>query len=106
VLLRSPESGTSATTRAGIAHGIAQDVPTTVTRAFSGRPARGIRNEFIEWFDAEAPVGYPAVHHLTSPLRKAAADRGIFQHVNLWAGTNYAAGTEEAAADVLRKLGG
>nr|WP_230973487.1 nitronate monooxygenase [Aeromicrobium terrae] len=104
VLLRSPESGTSATTRAGIAHGIEHGLETTVTRAFSGRPARGIRNEFIEWFDAEAPVGYPAVHHLTSPLRKAAADRGLFEHVNLWAGTGYAAGTEETAADVLRRL--
>jgi NAD(P)H-dependent flavin oxidoreductase YrpB (nitropropane dioxygenase family) len=104
VLLRSPESGTSPTTRAGIAHGIAHGVETTVTRAFSGRPARGLRNEFIEWFDAEAPVGYPAVHHLTSPLRKSAADRGIFEHVNLWAGTGYAAGTEEPADEVLRRL--
>jgi NAD(P)H-dependent flavin oxidoreductase YrpB (nitropropane dioxygenase family) len=104
VLLRSPESGTSPTTRAGIAHGVAEGVETTVTSAFSGRPARGIRNECIDWFDAGAPVGYPAVHHLTSPLRKAAADRGIFEHVNLWAGTGYATGTEEAAADVLRRL--
>ena len=37
-----------------------------LTRAFSGRPARGLPNRFITDFGPLAPLGYPAVHHLTS----------------------------------------
>jgi hypothetical protein len=41
-------------------------------------------------YDALAPLGYPAVHHLTSPLRQAAAAAGEPDLINLWAGTAHA----------------
>ena len=49
---------------------------TVITHAFTGRPARGLRNSFIDTYEPLAPFGYPAIHHLTSPLRKAAAAAG------------------------------
>ena len=44
----------------------------------------------MERYDAVAPLGYPAVHHLTSPLRRAAAAAGDAGLINLWAGTGHA----------------
>jgi nitronate monooxygenase len=75
-----------------------------LTRAFSGRPARGLPNRFISDFDSIAPLGYPAVHHLTSPLRKAAAAAGDPELVNLWAGTGYRQATTGPAAAILQTL--
>ncbi len=71
-LLRTAESGASAVHRAAIAEGRGE---TVLTRSFTGRPARGIRNWFIGEHDAIAPSGYPAVHHLTSPDTKGGGRR-------------------------------
>jgi len=103
-LLRTDESGASAVHRAAIADPASR--PTVLTRAFTGRPARGIRNQFIDEFDAIAPPGYPAVHYLTSPVRKAAAAAGDAGAVHLWAGTGYQQAAAGPAADVLRALAG
>lgn len=102
VLLRSPEAGTSATHRAALAD--PARTTTVVTRAFSGRPARGLRNEFTDRYSDIAPYGYPALHHLTSPLRKAAAAAGDAERVHLWAGTAYRHATEEPIAEILHRL--
>jgi NAD(P)H-dependent flavin oxidoreductase YrpB (nitropropane dioxygenase family) len=103
-LLRTSESGASATHRAAIADRSSGE--TVLTRAFTGRPARGIRNRFIDTYDAVAPSGSPAVHHLTSPIRKAAAAAGDPGAVHLWAGTGYQQAATGPAADVLRALAG
>ena len=47
----------------------AEPAPTRVTRAFSGRPARGIVNRFLAEHSDAAPLAYPEIHHVTSPLR-------------------------------------
>lgn len=101
VLLLTDESGASRTHRAAIAAG-GRD--TVVTHAFTGRPARGLRNEFIDTYESVAPLGYPALHHLTSPMRKAAAAAGDPERVHLWAGTAYRRATAEPAAAVLTRL--
>jgi NAD(P)H-dependent flavin oxidoreductase YrpB (nitropropane dioxygenase family) len=77
---------------------------TILTRSFTGRPARAIRNRFTEDYDALAPSGYPALHYLTSPIRKAAAAAGDPEAVHLWAGTGYQDATTGEAADILRAL--
>lgn len=100
-LLLAPESATSAPHRAAL---LARDRETVVTRAFTGRPARGLRNRFVDAYDAHAPLGYPALHHLTRPLRRAAAAAGDPEPVNLWAGTGYRDAVERPAADTLRTL--
>lgn len=104
LLVRAIESGASAVHRAALADA-ARGEP-VVTRAFTGRPARGLPNEFIARFDSSAPFGYPAIHHLTSGLRKAAAAAGDPELVNLWAGLGRLAATEEPVDVILRRLAG
>lgn len=102
VLLRTEESGASATHKAALADTSRGN--TVVTRAFTGRPARALRNEFIDRYDAQAPIGYPAIHHLTNPMRKAAVAHSDPERMHLWAGTGYRHATVEPAAAVLTRL--
>lgn len=103
VLLRAEESRASATHRAALTDPLRTE--TVLTRAFTGRPARGLRNRFIDEFESQAPLGYPAIHHLTSPLRKAAAAAGEADLVHLWAGTGYRHAEEKPTATILAELG-
>ncbi|WP_267245071.1 nitronate monooxygenase [Streptomyces sp. PR69] len=64
-------------------------VRTELTRAFSGRPARGLVNRFMREHGPYAPAAYPQIHHLTSGLRKAAAKAGDPQGMALWAGQGH-----------------
>jgi nitronate monooxygenase len=81
--LACPEAGTKPAHRAALAD--ASGPPTAITRAFTGRPARGIRNAFLDAHTAAAPAAYPQVHHMTRPIR-AAGDPAT---TNLWAGQAY-----------------
>lgn len=101
-LLRADESGASATHRAALADSTRTE--TVMTRAFTGRPARSLRNTFIDTYESQAPLGYPAIHHLTGPLRKAAAAAGQPDLVHLWAGTGFRHAAELPAADILHHL--
>ena len=76
---------------------------TAVTQAFSGRPARGLENQFMREH-RDAPLGYPEVHHLTSPLRAAAAAAGDPELLALWAGTGYRAAQPIGATDLVAHL--
>ncbi len=87
LLLRTDESGASATHRAALAD--PRFTRTVITHAFTGRPARGLHNGFIERHEKRAPYGYPALHHLTRGLRAAAAAEGDADRVHLWAGTGF-----------------
>jgi nitronate monooxygenase len=80
------------------------DAPTRLTRAFSGRTARGIENGFLRAHSESAPSAYPEVHHLTSPMRKAARQVGLADYVNLWAGQAYPLTAAAPAADLVRDL--
>ncbi|WP_225853901.1 nitronate monooxygenase [Micromonospora sp. AMSO31t] len=102
LLLRADEAGTGRTHRDALADP-ARD-RTVVTRAFTGRPARGLRNDFIDRHEAAAPLGYPALHHLTRPLRVAAARAGDADRLHLWAGTGWRAARDAPAADILTTL--
>ncbi|MFI5428853.1 NAD(P)H-dependent flavin oxidoreductase [Aeromicrobium sp. UC242_57] len=82
-LLRSDESGASAVHQAALVD--PARAATVVTRAFTGRPARALRNRFTDTYSGTTPSGYPAIHHLTSPLRKAAVDAGDVERAHLWA---------------------
>lgn len=103
VLLRADEAGTSAPFRAALAERPSRG-ETLVTRAFTGRPARALRNRFTDRYSGIAPAGYPAVHYLTSPMRKAAAAAGDPERINLWAGTGYREATAEPAGRILARL--
>ena len=100
-LLATPEAATSAPHRAALlGHRYAD---TVITRAFSGRWARGLANRFaLEHSDA--PAGYPNVHHLTRPLRAAATQAGDPDVPNLWAGTGWRAIAEDDAGTIVRTI--
>jgi nitronate monooxygenase len=98
--LRRPEAGTPAVHRAAIA--AAGD--TAMTRAFTGRLARGIRNRWMTEHDADAPAGYPEVHYLTAPVRAAGRAAGDADLVNLWAGQTHELSRERPAADLVAAL--
>jgi nitronate monooxygenase len=84
----------------------ARDDQTALTRAFSGRPARGIVNEFLREVgeQEEAILPFPLQNALTRPLRNAAAARGELGLLNLWAGQAAALARDLPAADLVRQL--
>lgn len=97
--LLCPEAGTNEPHR----RTLATNRETAVTRAFTGRPARGIVNEFMR-AHPDAPHAYPHVHHLTAPLRAVARAAGDAERINLWAGTNFHRALAVPAADVVAAL--
>jgi nitronate monooxygenase len=98
--LRSSEAGTSAAQRAATATA----TPTVLTRAFSGRMARGIANRWHAEHGAAAPRAYPEVHHLTSPLRAHGREAGDADLINLWAGQAHELAQARSAEDITREL--
>ncbi|MFI5977052.1 nitronate monooxygenase [Streptomyces sp. NPDC051452] len=77
---------------------------TELTRAFSGRPARGLVNRFLREHGPYAPAAYPEIHHLTSPLRKAAAKADDAQGMALWAGQGHRLARELPAGRLVELL--
>ncbi|WP_394248928.1 nitronate monooxygenase [Arthrobacter pityocampae] len=100
-LLLADEAGTAPAHRTAL-----QDprfTGTAVTRAFTGRPARGLRNRFIDDHPITAHA-YPQIHYLTAPLRAAAAARNDAQALHLWAGTGYRHTRGGPAAEIVAAL--
>jgi nitronate monooxygenase len=100
--LRAPEAGTHPAHKAALA----AETPTALTRAFTGRLARGLVNRFLLDHDAAAPIGYPHVHHATAPIRAAARAAGDADGFNLWAGQAHALAEERPAAEILSRFTG
>lgn len=99
--LRTPESGARQLHKDALAS--PHFTQTRLTRAFTGRPARALVNEFVR-DHPDAPESYPAVHHLTSPLRAAAAAAGDAERLNLWAGTGWQRARAGSVADIMAGL--
>ena len=99
-LMLTPEAGTAAAHRAALR----SSGPTALTRAYSGRQARGVVNRFMREHDADAPRAYPDVHHLTTPIRAAARAAGDPEAINLFAGQAHSLAVEAPAAEVIARL--
>ena len=99
--LRCPEAGTSSAHQEALAR---DDRPTALTRAFTGRLARGIRNRFLDEHTDAAPTAYPQVHHLTAPLRALGRSTGDADLVNLWAGQAYGLASDLPAAEIVHRV--
>ncbi|MGJ9371618.1 NAD(P)H-dependent flavin oxidoreductase [Nesterenkonia sp. CF4.4] len=104
-LLRSPESGAHATHKQALATPPGEP-ETIITTAFSGRPARALRNSFTDALTGSSPSGFPALHQLSGGLRRAAGAAGDPHGLNLWAGTGFASARSEPAAEIMRSLAG
>jgi nitronate monooxygenase len=98
--LRCPEAGTSEVHR----RALATPGATALTRAFTGRLARGVRNRFMDEYGAQAPIAYPEIHHVTAPLRAAGRRTGDAEVVNLWAGEAHELAEDRPAAEIVRSL--
>ncbi|WP_243697247.1 NAD(P)H-dependent flavin oxidoreductase [Aeromicrobium phragmitis] len=98
-LLLADEAGTNPTHRAALR---SDEFDTTVvTRAFTGRPARGLANAVAR---LDAPAAYPQLHTMTSAFRRAAASRGRADLTHLWAGTRYREAQSGPAAEIISAL--
>lgn len=99
--LRTDESGARQLHKDALASG--RFTETVLTAAFTGRPARALVNDFVR-DHPYAPESYPAVHHLTAPLRAAAAAAGDAERLNLWAGTGWQRARTGSVAEVIAGL--
>ena len=77
-----------------------------VTRAFSGRPARGISNAFMRDADAIGAdiLPYPLQNALTRPMRTAGGKAGNINVLSLWAGQAAPLARRESTADLVQRL--
>jgi len=84
----------------------AREHQTRLTRAFSGRPARGIVNSFMEQVgrDPDAILPFPLQNVLTRPLRTAAAKAGRSEFLSLWAGQGLRMARRQTAAELVARL--
>ena len=82
----------------------AREDGTRITRAFSGRPARGIVNRFMREVDAGDVLPFPLQNALTRPLRAAAARAGRAELLSLWAGQGVRMARRQKAADLVARL--
>jgi nitronate monooxygenase len=95
----APEAATNPAHRAQIG----TDARTALTRAFTGRLARGIVNRFMA-DHPDAPRAYPEIHHATARLRAAARKANDADGFNLWAGQGHALARERPAGEIVRSL--
>jgi nitronate monooxygenase len=77
---------------------------TALTRAFTGRAARGIVNRWMREHGAGAPSAYPDVHHLTAKIRAAAREQGDPDGFHLWAGQAHELAQPLPAGELVRRL--
>lgn len=79
---------------------------TTVTKAFSGKPARGIRNTFIQSLENREHhlPNYPIQNMLTQEIRKEAAKRNRPEYLALWSGQHPRSSTDKQAGDLIQSI--
>jgi nitronate monooxygenase len=102
--LACPECGISESYKQAILSARADT--TVITRAFSGRPARGLANAFIERLAGRENIilPFPLQNILTRPMRNAAAKRGEPGYQSLWAGRGVTRARTLPAAELVRRL--
>lgn len=101
-LIRTDESGARALHKNALAD--PAYTHTAMTRAFTGKPARALVNDFVRDHSSTAPDAYPEVHFLTALLRAAAAAANDPRAVNLWAGTGWKSAQAGPAAAVIAEF--
>ena len=84
----------------------AHEQDTRVTRAFSGRPARGIVNRAMDMIDGseDAILADPLQNMLTRPMRNAASRQGRAEYLSLWAGQGVRLARRQSARDLIARL--
>jgi nitronate monooxygenase len=96
------ESGTPPSYRHYLIH--KQERPTTLTKAFSGRLARGLENTFTRTMQEQTTLPFPIQNTLTGPLRQWAVAQHDAEYQSLWAGTAYAQIRSMSTKDLMQQL--
>lgn len=99
--LLADEAGTRAPHRAAL---LERTRPTVMSRAFTGRPARMLVNEFTERFDSVAPLAYPHVQSATADIRRASLEANSVEHTTAYAGTGYTHARPGSAAEIVARI--
>jgi nitronate monooxygenase len=87
--------------------GCTESHETRLTRAYSGRPARGVRTRFVEAaasYDAPPSAPYPVQRGLTRLMREEAARTGDAERMQMWAGQSARLARSEPAALLVQSL--
>lgn len=100
--LCTEESGANAVYKQALQSG--EFTETALTRTFSGRLARGLKNEFMAKYESFAPANYPAVNSLTKPIRAKALKDQNPQDMSLWASTRFKEIKRGTVKDVFEQL--
>ena len=102
--LPCPESGAAPAYKRALLEAKADT--TVITRAFSGRPARGLTNAFIAMVAGkeDSILPFRQQNDLTRPMRNAAGQQGIADFISLWAGQGVARSRAMPAADLVKTL--
>lgn len=98
--LLSPEAATAPNHRERLT-----STPTAMTRAISGRPARGLVNRFMAMNQNDAPA-YPYAYDAAKALSAAAMAKGNHEFAAQWGGTGAAKAVARPAAETLRAISG
>jgi len=101
--LASPESGAHDAHKRKILS--SKEDSTEVTRAYSGKAARGIRTEFMSdmhRYRGTIPA-YPIQNAMTRDIRQAAARANDPEYMSLWAGQGLRLAGDRSAADIVRQ---
>lgn len=100
--LTTPEAKTAPPHRAAL---LASDgADTAVTTAFSGRPARGVRNRYMAETAGAAWPDFPLMNPMTAPLRAASAKAESPDFISLWSGQGVGLAREETTGEVVERL--
>ena len=100
--LPCPECGTSAVHKQAVLNARADT--TVVTRAYSGRPARGLRNKFIDLAREQDILPFGQQNDLTRPMRGEAGKKSVADYLSLWAGRGTTRARQMPAADLMKTL--
>jgi nitronate monooxygenase len=102
-LLRTPEAKIPSTYADQLARTEAHE--TAITRAFSGRPGRGVATKYVRAaFDGPPPAPYPVQRGLTTGMRMAAQKQGDRERMQMWAGQAAKLARAEPAGKVAQEL--
>ena len=99
--LACPESGAHPAYKDTLKAGT--EITTVLTRAFSGKPARALRNRFCDQMDKHRDIlpDYPIQNALTRDIRQAAAEQGQAEFMSLWAGQGCMLCSDRSAATLI-----
>ncbi|MGM9950628.1 MAG: NAD(P)H-dependent flavin oxidoreductase [Lysinibacillus sp.] len=77
---------------------------TCITTAFTGKPARGLKNTFTEQLEHAIVAPYPLQHHLTLKIRQESAKAGRPEYLSLWMGENSHMARRGAVKEIIDSL--